>query len=132
MNGLALSESDLRAMIRDILREVAGKKPASSAPAPQPVRIATDADLQGFIARLASPGTIEAIRAGALRFTLACGPASREIPPPAQAPLEGVVSERRLTGLAAGAHVILAPGAVLTPLAKDFARRMSLRFERRG
>lgn len=130
-----LSESDLRAMIRDILREVAGKSPAAAAPpAPQPVRIATEADLQGFIARLAAPGAIEAIRAGALRFTLTAGQAPTPPAPPAPPPaaLTGVVSERKLSSFAAGARVPLAPGAVLTPLARDLARRLKLTFERRG
>ena len=132
MDPHALSEASLRAMIREILREAvqSGRPPGHSpAAAPQPVRIATDADLQGFIARLASPGAIEAVRAGTLRFTLAAAPQTSA---PAQVVLEGVVSERKLSGLAAGQHVVLAPGAVLTPLAKDLARQMRLRFERRG
>jgi hypothetical protein len=44
--------------------------------------------------------------------------------------LDGVVSERKLQGIANGSVVKLAASAVLTPMAKDAARRHGLKLER--
>lgn len=120
-------------MVRDVLREVL---PTHTSSAPQAVRIDTDAELQAFIARLAAPGAIEAVRAGRLKFVLG-ETNSRSDRTTAQqvttaATLEGVVSERRLQGMAARSTVRLAANAVLTPLARDVARRLNLKFERTG
>jgi hypothetical protein len=142
VGGHSLSDSELRAMIRDILREVVVARKATGnvtlTSAQQAVRINSDADLQSFIARLASPGAIEAVRLGTLRFVLdgsqtsVTAKASDGLSERAHAVLNGVVSERKLSGFTTGQHVVLAPGAVLTPLAKDLARQMGLKFERTG
>lgn len=123
---------DLRAMVREVLREaIAARGQASGV---QAVSIRSDADLQAFVARLAAPGAIEAVRAGALKFSLGSGanpgPAYTTAAIAAVATLDGVVSERKLQGLASGTIVRLAATAVLTPMAKDAARRMRLTFER--
>lgn len=142
--------TELRAMVREILKEALAARTAapapSGAPAPrsdQTVRIASDADLQAFVAQLARPGVIESVREGRLRFTLAptaAAPAQGQphaAPPPAPSPaaapavtLEGVVSERRLQSVPRGGTVLLAPGAVLTPLARDVVRRMGITVRR--
>ena len=123
---------DLRAMVREVLREAIAAR--GQATGTQSVTIRNDADLQAFIAQLAAPGAIEAVRAGTLKFSLGNGASPRPtytVPPvAASVALDGVVSERKLQGLANGAIVRLAATAVLTPMAKDFARRMGLKFER--
>jgi len=128
---------DLRAMVREVLREaIATHATPAAAPAPgvQAVRIGCDADRQAFITRLAAPGMIEGVRAGSVKFRLT---EAQSQPAPAVGPtvrlaLDGVVSEQKLLGLAAGTTVSLGTNAVLTPLAKDAARRLGLKFERNG
>ena len=123
---------DLRAMVREVLREAIAAR--GQATGTQSVTIRNDADLQAFIAQLAAPGAIEAVRAGTLKFNLGNGaspsPTCTAPPVAASVALAGVVSERKLQGLANGTIVRLAATAVLTPMAKDFARRMGLKFER--
>ena len=123
---------DLRAMVREVLREAIAAR--GQATGTQSVTIRNDADLQAFIVQLAAPGAIEAVRAGTLKFSLGNGaspnPTYTARPVAASVALDGVVSERKLQGLANGTIVRLAATAVLTPMAKDFARRMGLKFER--
>lgn len=133
--GIANS-TELREMVREILREaMAGHRSSAASGALQSVQIASDADLQAFVTRLARPGGIEAVRSGKLKFALAdnAAPVAAVRGSASTQPvLHGVVSERVLNGVAAGSTVILAPGAVLTPLARDAGRRLGLKFERRG
>ena len=123
---------DLRAMVREVLREAVAAR--GKATGVQTVTIHNDADLQAFIVRLATPGAIEAVRAGSLKFSMGNGasssPACTTVPVAVSVMLDGVVSERKLQGLASGTIVRLAATAVLTPMAKDAARRMGLKFER--
>jgi propanediol dehydratase small subunit len=121
---------DLRAMVREVLREAIAQRGTS--PAAQSVTIRNDADLQAFIAQLAAPGAIEAVRSGALKFTLAAvsPTVSAAAPGTASVTLDGVVSERKLQTIASGTTIRLAATAVLTPMAKDAARRLGLKFER--
>ena len=124
-------------MVREVLREAIATR-AATGPAPVPgvqaVQIGCDSDLQAFLARLAAPGVIEAVRAGTVKFRLApaqsppLAPASQTAPPA----LDGVITEQKLRGLGAGTTVSLGANAVLTPLAKDAARRLGLKFERNG
>ena len=68
---------DLRAVVREVLQEALaarGKGRGAAPAASQPARITSGAELQAFVAHLASPGVIEAVRAGTLHFTLATGP----------------------------------------------------------
>ncbi len=123
-------------MVREVLHEAMAARTLSAA-GPAPVRIATDADLQAFVARLAAPGAIEAVRAGTMKFALAnanAPPAAVAAPARgnalAAATLGGVISERKLTGIAVGSTVKLTATAVVTPMAKDIARRLGLKFER--
>ena len=121
-----MDATELRLMVREVLREaMAARLPLAAGP--QAVRIASDADLQAFVARLAAPGVIEAVRAGTTRFTLT---GAAVAPLAMSSALDGVISERKLTGIAPGTTVRLATKAVLTPMAKDMARRLGLKFER--
>jgi len=119
---------DLRALVREVLREsIASRAPVGPVGGVHTVGIACDADLQALIARLAAPGGIEAVRAGSVKYTLAVLP--RSIPTVATR-MEGVISERRIQHIAPGSTIILAASAVITPMAKDLARRLGLKFER--
>lgn len=126
---------DLRAMVREVLREAIAARGQGSgaATAAQSVAIRNDADLQALIAQLAAPGGIEAVRAGTLKFTLAAVGTAYVSSAAAVGPvvtLDGVVSERKLQAIASGTTVRLAATAVLTPMAKDAGRRLGLKFER--
>ena len=104
----------------------------------QSVRIADDNELAKFVARLilelGDPATAAQLRSGSRRFTLA---ARRRLPKPAvEGPspnlptLQGVITESKLDRLAAGGVVVLGAGAILTPLARDKARKLGLKIER--
>ncbi len=143
-----MSEAELRSMVREILREaLAQRRPgggqataaAGAAPAAEPVRIASDDDLAAFVRRLAAlmddPAAAAAVRAGRHRFTLAGGPPAPARPAtvagPAVAVLEGAVTEAKVSRLKNVAAVRLAPGAVLTPLARDRLRALGIAIEGR-
>lgn len=122
--------SELRHMVRDVLREVMVQRgqAGNNGAAVETVRIANDHDLAAFLARVTEPATAEKIRAGHLRFTL--GPASSS-PAPAAAALTGVITENKIDHLKGASHLVLAADAVLTPLARDKARKLGLTIERR-
>jgi hypothetical protein len=158
-----MSETELRAMVREVLREaLAARKggaggattsgptlfaPTASsngatAPAVEPVAITTDADLAAFVRRLTAllddPATGAAVRSGWHRFTLAAG--NRTAPAPSIAPtpaapaavvLSGTVTEAKIAANAKAGTIVLAPGAVVTPLARDKARALGLKLEAR-
>lgn len=122
---------DLRTMVRDVLREVMAQRTApSGGSAVETVRIASDHDLAAFVARIIEPATLEKLRAGQLRFTLGAAPATASAVPATPA-LTGVVTEQKIVGLKGQTRLVLAPDAVLTPLARDKARRLGLTIERR-
>jgi hypothetical protein len=114
-----------------------------AAPAAEPVTLRTDEDLERFVlallARFEDPRQREAIRAGDVRFTLG-GPGAAPVPggprgAPARAGVvhvaRGAVTERKVTEAAkAGARLVLGPGAVLTPLAREKARALGIAIER--
>lgn len=158
-----MSEAELRAMVRDVLREaLASRKggpvaapngsaasvqkapaphvaPGAVAPAVEPVAITSDADLASFVRRLTAllddPATGPAIRAGRHRFSLIGGRAAPSAP--AAAPvaaavvLSGTVTEAKIVAHAKAGTIVLAPGAVVTPLARDKARALGLKLEAR-
>ena len=121
------TSNELRGMVREVLKEAMANRVASKQ-GTETVRIGSDAELQAFISRLSSPGVIESIRAGKMRFTLVqTAPASTSTGDV----LEGVISEQKISALAAKGTLILGPTAVLTPLARDRARKLGLKIERR-
>jgi hypothetical protein len=120
---------ELRGLVREVLRDVMADrgKPASGV---KTVRIDSDADLQAFVATLLEPATLEKMRAGGLRFVLqdrASMPAAAN----SGGALGGVITEQKIDRLAGAGVLTLAPGAVLTPLARDRARKLGLKIERR-
>jgi hypothetical protein len=94
------------------------------------VRIDSDADLQAFVAKLVEPATLEKLRAGRLRFALQ-GKAPQAVASNSGNALCGVITEQKIDKLAATGVLILAQDAVLTPLARDRARKLGLKIERR-
>jgi len=134
-----MSEAELRAMVREVLREALAKgRPAKAAVAPAPraeaVRIASDADLAAFVQRLVGmmddPATGKALRAGTMKFTLAGAPVAAAAPA-AGTVLSGTVTEAKVSKLKGAGTLVLAPDAVMTPLARDRARALGLKIERR-
>jgi hypothetical protein len=122
--------NELRSMVREVLRDAMAQRGLVSSSAVEPVRLANDQELAGFVARLMDPAVQSRIKSGALRFTLGTSSAV----PIAQTcvPLTGVITEQKLDRLGAATTLVLAPGAVLTPLARDKARRLGLKIERRS
>jgi hypothetical protein len=87
------------------------------------VRIGSDSDLAAFVDLVLEHG--DEIRAGRLRFTLGGAPAG------GMRVTHGAVTERKIKQAAdAGGRLVLGPGAVLTPLARDKARALGVDIER--
>jgi hypothetical protein len=111
--------------------EVIGDGTSAEAGRVEHVALASDEDLDRFVrsllARFESDGA--AIRAGRLRFSLGRpGPGSSG---GAMRIERGAVTERTVKeAAAAGARLLLAPGAVLTPLAREKARALGIEIER--
>jgi len=104
---------------------------AAAAGGAERVTLDSDADLDRFVrALLARPQDHAAILAGRLRFTLGragggAGPAG------AVRVARGAVTERTVERAAkAGGRLVLGPGAVLTPLAREKARAKGIEIER--
>jgi len=134
-----MNESELRSMVREVLHEALGKGGPSThagagSTAVETVQISTDADLANFIQRLVrlvdDPTTGRAVRAGRHRFTLA-GAAPSPVAPDQAAVLGGTITEARINRNAKSGVIILAPDAVITPLARDRARALGLKIERK-
>ncbi len=88
------------------------------------VRIENDADLAAFALVVLEHG--DAVRQGRLRFTL--GGAT---PTGVFRVAHGAVTERTIKKAAeAGGRLVLGPGAVLTPLAREKARALGIDIER--
>ena len=151
-----MSEGELRAMVRELLRDALaksghGKAAGAVAPRTHRVSLATDSDVADFVTLLTgmidNPATGDAVRNGDIRFTIA-GSAQAAGPPAGSATrpvtvaadrlsgnntstLGGVVTEARINKLAGSGTLLLSPDAVITPLARDRARSLGLKFERK-
>jgi hypothetical protein len=140
-NGFGLSTDELRAAVRAVLRDVLPAavldtaRTASSSTEGEEVALRTDADLDGFVRRLAAlcadPKRRAALQQGRHGFRLA---AASE-PSPAAGEVvrvdRGAVTERTVSRAAAqGARLVLGKGAVLTPLARDKARSLGVGVEK--
>lgn len=123
------TSQQLRELVREVLREVIPQK--ATATGVETVRIANDSDLASFVARLTEPATAEAVRAGKLRFTLTGAPSVAPPPSAPSAVLTGVITEQKIQTLNGATVLVLSADAVLTPLARDKARRLGLKLERR-
>ena len=122
------TSTELRNLVREVLRESLAGRGVSPTRGTEKVTLSTEADLQNFVQRLSSPGVIEAVRGGHLRFTL--GEAS-VAPAKMGDVLEGVISEQKIDVLAGRGTLLLGLTAVLTPLARDKARKLGLKIERK-
>ncbi|HTY72926.1 MAG TPA: hypothetical protein VMI11_10955 [Actinomycetes bacterium] len=149
-----LDPEELRALVREVLREALpstvaaltdAADPRSHVPADSPpvesVVIRSDADLEAFVQRLLrlvdDPERGRDLRAGRIRFRLgsAEGESAPQLStPPAGAVIRverGAVTERHVREAArAGASIVMSRSAVLTPLALDRARAMGVSVEK--
>jgi hypothetical protein len=118
----------------------AAAAPAHEAEAPgdaagvEHVDLRTDADLDAFVRslvhRLENPRDRMAIRSGRLRFKLRL-PATVGAAGATMRVERGAVTERTVReAAAAGARLVLAPRAVLTPMARDSARSLGVEIEK--
>ncbi|MSO95655.1 MAG: hypothetical protein EXQ81_07660 [Thermoleophilia bacterium] len=108
--------------------------PSAAAVKAEPVSIRSDAELDAFVRMLAErlehPGARQALRTGALRFTLG-GAAAPAASLGARRVERGAVTERLVEEAArAGGRLVLGPRAVLTPLGRDRARALSVTIEK--
>ena len=146
---------ELRALIREVIRDVLPQ----DLPVSETVNLSTDEDLAAFVTRLLDldPQAREDLRAGRRRFRLAV-PSSSQTPQAPSAPApggsgshgssgltavngsagsatrrieRGAVTEKMVRDAArAGERLVLGPGAVLTPLARDRARASGVEISR--
>jgi len=138
----------LRALIREIIRDVLPGNPPGGLPVTETVNLSTDGDLTAFVNRLLDlgPEEREELRSGRKRFRLAGLRAAQ----PARGPAghlagggrareaagvrrieRGAVTERVISAAAqAGERLVLGRGAVLTPLARDRARASGVQIEK--
>ena len=140
-----LDADTLRALVREVLREVLPTVPAPAQSGPiytvrdgveavETVSLRTDQELAAFTARLLhlfeNPKHRDDLRAGRLRFRLAAsGPAGSARP--SHRIEKGAVTEAAVKDAArAGARLVLGRRAVLTPLARDRARSAGVEIEK--
>jgi hypothetical protein len=140
-DGLAgLSTEELRIAVRAVLRDVLpdlGIAPTPSsgeqATEDEEVVLRTNGDLDAFVRRLAAlcadPVRRAALQDGRHGFRLSTAAGSQ---PDGVVRVErGAVTERTVNRVAAdGARLVLGPGAVLTPLARDKARSLGVSVEK--
>ncbi|WGY02413.1 hypothetical protein QI633_01345 [Nocardioides sp. QY071] len=161
----AVIADQVREVVREVVAELVGSAapapPAPAAPAPpavaaapvgvpgsehvtppplrervEAVRIADDADLDGFARRLLAlfenPKNRQDLRAGRLRFRLEGGStAAVAADRPVQRVDTGAVTERQVKAAAeAGRRLVLGRRAVLTPLARERARALGVPIEK--
>ncbi|NMM43636.1 hypothetical protein HH303_04045 [Rhodospirillaceae bacterium KN72] len=144
--------SDLRSMIREVLREELSALKGGGAFAPQvreeTVSIGTNADLQRFVARILElskdAGSRAALESGRHVFRLghsgglgaapSVAMGSPAAPNPAATRVQfdkGLVSEKAIADLPDGTRVVRAGKTVrFTPLASDELRRRGIKIER--
>lgn len=103
------------------------------------VDLRTDAELDAFVRmllrRFENPRDRAALRSGKVRFALRAGAApaaaGREAAVPVIRIERGAANERTVRQAAAeGARIVLAPGAVITPMGRDAARSLNVEIEK--
>jgi hypothetical protein len=139
-------QGELRMLVQQVLREVlpgvfgqaadrAGPGLGAGGAEIRPVRLGDDADLAAFVRELlalaASPSSLEDLRTGRLRFTLAPNQHAQRTQPSASRAVQrhekGPVTEAHVKQAARDrVDLVLGPRAVLTPLARDSARALGV------
>ena len=136
---------ELRAMIREVIRDLL----PDALPVTETVNLSTDEDLDEFVKRLLDldQDEREEIRSGRKRFRLPgmssavpavpvrAGPVNGAERAGGASPVRrierGAVTEALVSQAArAGQRLVLGPGAVLTPLARDRARASGVRIDK--
>ena len=134
---------ELRALVREVIRDVL----PHGLPGTETVNLSTDEDLAAFVKRLLDldPDQREELRSGRKRFRLATastvspgsgpGPGRDAGPGPGASPVRrierGAVTEAIIkAAVRAGERLVLGPGAVLTPLARDRARASGVQIDK--
>lgn len=116
-------------MVREVLHDVMASRGQKAVAAVETVRISNDHELAAFVARVIEPATLDKLKTGVLRFMLAGAP--KHSTAPSLETLSGVITEQKLSKLGTNSTLVLSPDAVLTPLARDKARKLGLKIERR-
>ncbi|WP_440712390.1 hypothetical protein [Gordonia sp. FQ] len=140
---MSVETAGLRTLVREVLRELL---PAAGLdPAPRPVPIADDDQLNAFVRELLTladdPVSGALLRSGRMRFTLAgraaAAPRSPGVPAqPAAAGVvevdDGVLSERIVRqAVTDGASLVVGAAVAITPLAREAIRRSGIELVRR-
>lgn len=132
-------ESEIRALVRELLRDIVPQSANEANPGARTVNVATAADLTEFAALvldLAKDSAAERdIRSGRLRFEPAACSREATAPAPTNAPVlridKGAVTEKVIIRAAeSGTKLVLGRRAVITPLAKEAARKNGVGIER--
>ena len=123
-----MTNQDLRAMVRDVLKEALPQKGGALA-AVESVAIGNDAELAAFVRRVLEKQ--DAIKSGQLRFTLGAVANSSVGGAMVAGVVTGVVTEHVINKHANAGVLVVGPDAVVTPLARDRARKLNLKIERR-
>ena len=144
-SGLGLSDDQLRAEVRAVLRDVLptvtgeAATPVVAAGDTTEIALRTNADLDAFVRRVADlcadPVQRKALQVGRRRFRLVTAAEGRPSTGEPRASVvrveHGAVTERLVKKAAAdGARVVLGRRAVLTPLARDRARSLGVTIEK--
>jgi hypothetical protein len=122
---------------RQLAPAPAATGPAAAGALVEVVDLRSDADLDAFVRslvrRLENPRDRMAIRSGKVRFRLGAtaGPGAAPAAAAVMRIEKGAVTERTVRdAAAAGARLVLAPRAVLTPMARDRARSLGVEIEK--
>jgi hypothetical protein len=135
----ALSHDDLRALVREVLREALPQARSEPSAESEVVAIQSDADLEAFVRRVLvladDPQSRADLLDGTIRFRLASPAPAQPPTPPGNDNImridHGAVTERRIQEAArSGSSIVVGRAAVLTPLAHDRARALGVTIEK--
>jgi hypothetical protein len=132
--------AEVRALVRELIREClpeavdSQKLPVDTGQEVEHVRLTTDQELNAFVQRIVAllndPRTTSRLRAGQLVFRLTNTSRASDTPASMNSAMRferGAVTEKAITEAhSRGAPVILGTSAVLTPLARDKARKLAV------
>ncbi|MBB3773756.1 hypothetical protein FHS55_004400 [Angulomicrobium tetraedrale] len=128
----------LRQIVSDAVREAIAERQSSNL---ELVSIATDVDLQRLVGRVVAlmenPITAARLSSGQIRFALDRDRDDGSVIPSGLTaphhtpPLSGVIGEKTINSATRGKELVLAPNAVVTPIARDRARERGISLVRR-